>query len=137
MSREITAACLCGAVRISCGKPVGPGAYCHCEDCRKSTGSAFSVAVPFEVFEFRVLSGEIGSFTKTADSGNELTRHFCPNCGSPLYGSSPKHPDRVYVKAGILDDPSLVRPAHQSWCQSRVEWSVIDPELQSYPKGRS
>ena len=137
MSREITATCLCGAVRISCGEPVGPGAYCHCEDCRKSTGSAFGVNVPFKVGEFRVISGEIGSFTKTADSGNELTRHFCLKCGSPLYGTSPQHPGRVYVKAGIIDQPSLIRPAYQSWCRSRVEWSAIDPGSPSYPKGRT
>ncbi|PDT50901.1 GFA family protein [Sinorhizobium americanum] len=135
MSEEVTATCLCGAVRISCGKPVGPGGYCHCEDCRKSTGSAFGVNIPFEVGEFRVISGEVGSFTKTADSGNELTRHFCSKCGSPLYGTSPQHPGRVYVKAGIIDQPSLVRPASQSWCQSKVEWSAIDPGLLSYPRG--
>ncbi|QRM32714.1 GFA family protein [Microvirga sp. VF16] len=116
--------------------PLGPGTYCHCEDCRKSTGSAFSVAVPFEASEFRVLSGETGSFTKIADSGNELTRYFCLKCCSPLYGTSPQHPGQVYVKAGVLDEQSLVRPTHQSWCQSQVEWSVIDPDLPSYPKGR-
>ncbi len=137
MSGEITASCLCGEVKISCGKPVGPGSYCHCEDCRKSTGSAFSVAVPFEAVEFRVLAGEIGSFTKKAESGNELTRYFCLNCGAPMYGSSPEHPGRVYVKAGVLDEPFVARPSHQSWCQSRVEWSTIDQELPSYPRGKS
>ncbi|WP_404295104.1 GFA family protein (plasmid) [Microvirga sp. RSM25] len=92
MSRSITGTCLCGAVSISCGKPLSPGAYCHCEDCRKSTGSAFSVAIPFEAAEFRVLSGETRSFTKVADSGNEIRRHFCSSCGSPLYGTSPSTP---------------------------------------------
>ena len=136
MSGEITATCLCGAVRISCGKPVGLGSYCHCQDCRKSTGSAFGVNIPFEVGEFRVISGETFSYTKTADSGNELTRHFCPNCGSPMYGKSPQHPGRVYVRAGVIDQPSLIGPATQSWCRSRVEWAVIDPGLPSYPRGK-
>lgn len=84
----------------------------------------------------RIESGKIGSYTKAADSGHELTRHFCLNCGSPLYTSSPKHPDRVYVKAGIIDRPSLVQPAYQSWTQSKVGWATIDPFLTSYPKGR-
>lgn len=120
-----------------CGAPVGTGSYCHCEDCRKSTGSAFSVAIPFESDQFRVLRGRIGSFTKQADSGNELTRNFCLNCGSPLFGTSPEHPGRVYVKAGALDDQSLVQPTHQSWCQSKVDWSEIDDDLPSHPKGRT
>lgn len=134
---EVRASCLCGAVTIACGEPLGPGAYCHCADCRKVTGSAFGVNIPFDAAQFRVLSGEIGSFTKTADSGNELTRFFCRNCGSPLYGLSPQHPGRIYVRAGVLDDSSFVRPAYESWCQSRVDWSVPGPDLPAYAKDRS
>ena len=137
MSEEVSASCLCGAVTIDCGSPAGPGGYCHCEDCRKSTGSAFSVNIPFEAEGFRVISGEVRSYTKIADSGNELTRHSCATCGSPLFGTSPQHPGRVYVRAGIFDQPSLVQPASQSWCLSKVEWSMIDPELPSYPEGNS
>ncbi|WP_425010623.1 GFA family protein [Paracoccus alkanivorans] len=134
---KIVASCLCGSVRISCGTPAGPAAYCHCEDCRRCTGSAFTVSLPFRADGFRVISGETDSFTKVADSGHELTRHFCPNCGSPLYTSSPKHPDLVYVKAGTLDNSALVQPAYQSWCQSKVAWSTIGIGLPSYSKGRT
>lgn len=137
MPEEITATCLCGAVRLACGNPVGPGGYCHCDDCRRMTGSAFSVTIPFDSSEFRVISGEVRSFTKAADSGNELTRHFCPNCGSPLYGTSPQHPGRVYVRAGIIDQPTLIHPASQIWCQAKVAWSAIDPALPSYPRDKN
>jgi hypothetical protein len=95
------------------------------------------VNLPFDADGFRVLSGEIGSFTKVADSGHELTRHFCRNCGSPLFGTSPAHPGRVYVRGGIIDQPTLVRPGSQSWCRSRVAWSEIDPELPSFPRGKT
>jgi hypothetical protein len=74
-------------------------------------------------------------FTKHGESGNELTRHFCPECGSPIFTSSPKHPDTVYVKAGTLDDPTVVRPTHQSWVASAVSWSQIDSAIASFPKG--
>lgn len=135
MSGELTAKCLCGSVQISCGKPVGAGGYCYCEDCRKFTGSAFSVNIPFEANKFLIVTGELGSFTKVADSGNEMTRYFCRNCGSPLFGTSPQHPGRVYVRAGIIDQPSLIRPGSQSWCESKVEWAVIDRNLPSFAKG--
>jgi len=135
MSGELTAKCLCGSVQISCGKPVGAGGYCYCEDCRKFTGSAFSVNIPFEANKFFIVTGELGSFTKVADSGNEMTRYFCRNCGSPLFGTSPQHPGRVYVRAGIIDQPSLIRPGSQSWCESKVEWAVIDRNLPSFAKG--
>ncbi len=137
MADEITATCLCGEAHLKCGRPLGTGSYCHCMDCRKSTGGAFSVAIPFEADSFHVLTGRIGSFTKTSDDGNELTRNFCLGCGAPLFGTSQLHPKTVYVKAGVIDDQSLIHPTHESWCQSKVKWSVIEPELASYPKGKA
>lgn len=62
-------------------------------------------------------------------------QHFCPECGSPLYTSSPKHPDYVYVKAGCLDEPGIVEPVHQSWVDSAVAWSRIDDDLARFAKG--
>jgi hypothetical protein len=132
-----TGGCLCGAVRFKVCGSIAAAAYCHCADCRKCTGSAFNVSVPVDVAKFKLLSGNPKGFTKTADSGNELTRHFCPDCGSPLFTSSPHHLDRVYVKAGAFDDPSIIVPAHQSWASASVPWSNIPPELPSYSKGRS
>ncbi len=136
MTRKITASCLCGDAQLLCGTPAGTGSYCHCEDCRRSTGSAFSVAVPFEADGFRVLKGRIGSFAKLSDGGNELTRNFCLGCGAPLFGTSPAHPGRVYVKAGVINDQSIVRPTYQSWCRSKVGWSEISGDLPSHPQGK-
>jgi hypothetical protein len=101
------------------------------------TGSAFSVTIPFDRYEFQVIGGKVRSFTKAADSGNELTRHFCSTCGSPLYGTSPQYPEWVYVTAGIIDQPTLIQPASQIWCQAKVAWSAIDPTLPSYPRGKN
>jgi hypothetical protein len=133
----VTGGCLCGGVRYQYEGEVGPANYCHCEDCRRSTGSAFNIGVRVAAFGFRILQGKPKSFTKAGDSGNELTRHFCPECGSPLYTSSPQHSEVLYIKAGTLDDPSLVKPTHQIWVQSKVPWASIDPTLPAHAKGRT
>jgi hypothetical protein len=86
---------------------------------------------------FEVIKGRPKGFTKQGDSGNELTRHFCADCGSPLFTSSPRHPDLIYLKAGALDDPKLAQPEYQSWTRSSVPWAVITPELSSYEAGRT
>jgi len=86
---------------------------------------------------FRMIKGTVRGFTKTADSGYLLTRHFCPACGSPLYTSSPRHPDLVYVKAGALDDPAGVTLAHQSWMRSAVPWRDLPPDLPGYEESRA
>lgn len=135
MSNDITGACLCGAVRFRYRGEIGPAAYCHCADCRRTTGSAFNISIGMDRDTFEITAGAPRAFTKTADSGNELTRHFCGDCGSPVYTSSPVQPDRVYVKAGLLDDPSLVRPARQAWTASKVAWADIDPALPGFARG--
>jgi hypothetical protein len=69
-----TGGCLCGAVRYSVrGDPLHVGRR-HCADCRKESGSAFSVYAqwPVEVFE---MTGEIASYDG---------RGFCARCGSSL-----------------------------------------------------
>ncbi|MEH2513703.1 hypothetical protein V1291_005057 [Nitrobacteraceae bacterium AZCC 1564] len=129
---RILGGCLCGAVRFAVAGNLASAAYCHCADCRKCTGSAFNVSVPVAVQDFELLSGQTNGFTKIADSGRELTRHFCPGCGSPLFTSSPRHPDRIYVKAGSFDDPSLIAPAYQSWVNSSVAWAKIPADLPSF-----
>jgi len=131
---NITGHCLCNAVRFTISAALGPAAYCHCTDCRRVTGSAFNISVPVAAAGFEIAAGQPKAYTMTADSGTELTRHFCGDCGAPVYTSSPKHPDTVYVKAGLLDDPSLVEPGHQSWVHSAVPWSEIDARLPSYDK---
>jgi hypothetical protein len=45
------------------------------------------------------------------------------------------HPELVYVKAGTLNDPGVVRPAHQNWLASAVPWSKIGDGLPGYARG--
>jgi N-acetylglutamate synthase-like GNAT family acetyltransferase len=131
-----TGGCLCGAVRFVAREALGPGGYCHCEDCRRCTGGAFNLSVRCSADGFEILQGAPKGFTKAGDSGQLLTRWFCGDCGSPLYTSSPRHPEAVYLKAGVLDDPSLVKPAHQAWTSRRVAWSTIPDDLPAFEHSR-
>jgi hypothetical protein len=70
-----------GACDINVKGNLGPAHYCHCEDCRRCTGS-INVAVQVEARSFRIIAGSPRGFTKKADSSNFLTRYFCPECGS-------------------------------------------------------
>jgi len=131
-----TGGCLCGAGRFEGEGELGPAGACHCEDCRRCTGAAFNVSVRCGADGFRLLRGELGAFTKTGASGAALTRWFCKACGSPIYTSSPRHADAIYLKAGVLDDPSFVSPAFQAWTASRMPWSRLPDAIASYERGR-
>lgn len=132
----VTGGCLCGAVRYVFDGDVGPANYCHCRDCQRAGGGAFGISVRLPISGFKVVQGTARRYTKHGDSGGELTRHFCGECGSPLFTTSPSHPDVVFVKAGSIDEPELVRPAYQSWLSSKTTWSRIPDDLQSFSKGK-
>ncbi|MBN1358984.1 MAG: GFA family protein [Sedimentisphaerales bacterium] len=136
MKDTFTGGCLCGYVRYEHIGALGGANYCHCPDCRRTTGSAFSLGVRARVDSLRIVSGQVNAYTKIADSGNEITRQFCPECGSPLFTRSPAHPEFVYIKAGTLDDPTLVHPICQIWTAMRVPWADIGQGLTAYPRGR-
>jgi len=94
MAELVTGGCLCGYVRYEYHGELGPANYYHCRDCRKATGSAFNVGVRLQSAALRVVAGQVKSYTKTGDSGNTITREFCPECGSPLFTRS-KAPIRL------------------------------------------
>ncbi|HEY1560651.1 MAG TPA: GFA family protein [Caulobacteraceae bacterium] len=132
----LTGGCLCGACRFEYCGAVGAASYCHCADCRRATGSAFNVGVRIAPAEFGMVQGTPAVFTNTGDSGRALSRHFCSDCGSPLFTSSLAHPDWTFVKAGALDDPTLVKPEYESWTSSEVPWARPSLGLVRYARGR-
>jgi hypothetical protein len=101
--------CLCGAVRIAAsGAPYRVG-ICHCLDCRKHSGSLFGASAIFPVDAVTV-SG------KTADHKG---RHFCPACGSSLFGRSG---DEIEISLGCLDAPNQLKPTYELWIIRREDW---------------
>ncbi|HAX76040.1 MAG TPA: aldehyde-activating protein [Cyanobacteria bacterium UBA11372] len=136
MSNVMQGGCLCGAVRYEYLGELGSANYCHCRDCRKTTGGAFNIGVWVDATGLRILTGQVRSFTKIGESGKRITREFCPECGSPLLTKSPSKPQFVKIKAGSLDAPSQIKPAYQSWMTSAVSWAYISADLPGYLKNR-
>lgn len=124
----IEGGCLCGAVTYSSPAEPVMTAICHCTDCQKQSGSAFSLVVvaPKDGFE---VTGEPAVFeTIGEETGKPNLRHFCANCGSPLWSDSPLMPGMVIVKAGTLNDTSGLQPALEVWGRSAHDWVGEAPE---------
>jgi hypothetical protein len=136
MDKVITGGCLCGAVRYEYAGEVGESSYCHCDDCKRATGGPYTVGVVSVAARLRIVRGKVKGYTTKADSGRNITREFCPECGSPLFTRAEKCPDLVFIKAGSLDNPEVVRPSCQTWTERAVPWAYIDEHLPRYPKGR-
>lgn len=132
---KVQGGCLCGAVRYDGGEAAGVG-VCHCTHCQKSSGSAFSVNV-FVKADTVSMTGEVGSYTDTAESGRKVVRKFCKNCGSSLASEAEVFPGILILKAGTLDDRSWLTPGVQVWTQSKQPWLDLGTSLRSFEKGRT
>ncbi len=120
--------CLCGQVRYSVtGTPIFMG-VCHCADCQKATGSAFSpvVAVPDVGVE---MTGAPKTYTKKGDSGKDITRSFCPECGSTLMSRAQAMTGVVMLTTGPMDDASAFTPAMEIYCASAQPWVSLGGDM--------
>ena len=106
---EMTGGCLCGEVRVvAVGPPYRVG-LCHCLDCRKHTGSLFHASAIFPA-EAVAITGETKEYA---------ARHFCPRCGSSVFGRSG---DEVEVSLGAFDAPDAFVPTYELWTVRREAW---------------
>ena len=112
--------CHCGAVRYVCSEEPITVVNCHCGDCQQIAGSAFITGVLVPEGSVRV-SGELKSYRVKADSGNGITRNFCPICGTrimvELEGSV-----GVGVSYTTLDDSTWLEPAIEFYTSKAQPW---------------
>jgi len=125
------ASCACGAISVALrAKPITM-MLCSCKDCQKASGTGHAALALFRA-EAVSLAGETRSFEVTANSGATTSRHFCPRCGTPVFGRSSRFPELMLVPAGLFEDGSWFRPSSLIFARSRLHWDMIDPELVQY-----
>lgn len=120
---KVDGRCHCG--RITYEAEIEPTAVliCHCTDCQALSGSAFRTVALTKPGTFRLLSGAVQTYVKTADSGARRHQGFCPECGSPIYSTSEGSEPRVYsLRLGTCTQRAKLRPAAQIWCNSALPW---------------
>jgi hypothetical protein len=129
---EHTGRCLCGQVSYKLTAEPVASRVCWCRDCQYlSSNGTVNAIVPTEAIE---ISGNIGEHTKNADSGNEVRRRFCPQCGSHLFSDSSGRPGLTVVRVGTLDDPSSIKPGSNIWSISAPTWACLDPSLERFDR---
>jgi hypothetical protein len=130
---QMTGGCLCGKVRYSAdAEPVFTG-VCHCRNCQKQAGTAFSivVAIPKPALS---IEGALKTYADQGDSGKAVSRRFCPECGSPIISEVEVMPGVAIIKAGTLDDTSWLKPTMEIYCDSAQPWVELGGGMQRFPK---
>ncbi|MGE5220349.1 MAG: GFA family protein, partial [Chloroflexota bacterium] len=87
MVTRFTGGCLCSRVRYECfADPLFMG-NCHCRDCQKASGGGYEPDIGLPAAALKI-TGPVKYYDCKADSGNTLSRGFCPECGASLFGKT-------------------------------------------------
>jgi len=100
---------------------------CHCLECQRRTGAVISNQARFRRDQV-TFAGQATTWMRTAESGNALTFHFCPTCGSTVYWEGEGFPGYVAVAIGNFADPNFPGPTIAVWEESRHPWVSFPPD---------
>jgi len=126
--------CACGAVRFKITAPFLGVGVCHCTDCQKGTGGPPNYVALAPKDAFVVTKGEAKVYSVKGDSGADIGRAFCPDCGSPLWSVPGAGAPFAPVKLGALDDNSDLMPSLHLYTASAPPWHLMHEGLPAFPK---
>ncbi|MBK8158420.1 MAG: GFA family protein [Rhodospirillaceae bacterium] len=123
----LTGHCLCGALRYRFDPTNAVVDYCHCDTCRRWSGAPVTAWAQVPPAQFELLAGT----AKIFQSSPLYQRHFCGDCGSPIYMSGG---DTIGIMLGTVDDASGLIPTGHGWTSAQLPWLKIDDHLPHWPK---
>lgn len=127
--------CQCGDVRYEIDAEVPSTIYvCHCQECQKQSASAFGITVPVSAASFRLISGSLSQWQRTAESGNAIDCAFCPTCGSRIWHRTSQSPEMLRIRGGTLDTPPDISAAVHIWTVRKLDGVVIPTSAQQFPR---
>lgn len=132
-SCQATGGCLCGAVRYELSARPVFTAICHCRNCQRQTGSAFSIVTGYPAAAYSQ-TGESSIFVDRGASGRPVERHFCGRCGSALLSRIEPLPELVLIKSGTLDDVAGLDPVVEVFCASRMSFLPELPGTETFER---
>src|SRR5215469_15777196 len=116
---KIDGTCHCGYISFEAEVDPQKVVVCHCTDCQTIGGTAFRTIAFSQEGTFKVLSGELKIYIKTAESGRKRTAAFCPECGTGIYGSSVGDGPKVHgIRLGTIRQKDELVPKKQIWARS-------------------
>lgn len=119
--------CLCGKVEYQIENKFDRFYICHCEQCRRISGSAYASNLLGDPEKFRISSEGIKRFDH--NEGN-FTKAFCTECGSgvPYLNSSG---ESIVVPAGTLDAEPIFGEKKNIFYSEKTKW-CSDSENDTY-----
>jgi hypothetical protein len=130
--------CLCGLVTYQVPDSFEYSFFCHCSDCRRTTGAA---AKPFAAIRSDRLALTSGGdrIMRYSDGDGPNHNAHCEKCGSLLY-SLVRDGAYLHITLGTLIDPPAIRPSAHIFAGSKAPWDEICdglPQFDGFPTGQA
>ena len=125
--------CLCGSVVYEATGEATRFYYCHCQRCRKATGSGHATNLFLQPGSLKFLKGEDLVRSFKVPEAARFRNVFCSQCGSRM-PSQPRGSDMVIIPAGSLNEEPAFSPQAHIFVGSRASWSSTCDGLPTYPE---
>ncbi len=132
MTAPYLGGCLCGAIRYRLTDEPLTLYACHCTDCQRESGSAFSLSMVLSRTALDVLQGEPQRYAVTLPDGRQKRGAFCGTCATRLWAEPVAFPQVVIIEPGTLDETGWVCPIAHIWTRSAQPWVVIPPDALTF-----
>ena len=130
---EIMGSCFCSAVQFKLSNAPKAVVNCHCNFCRRHSGSAFATYAVVPEATFEIISGydsiSIFQFKENAH------KHFCKQCGTPIFNKNVRYAGLCMVYFGVISDSLNMAPTVNIYCESQLAWVPAIAEIRSFAQG--
>ena len=126
---ETTGGCLCGSVRYRVTGPLRPIIYCHCRQCRRTSGH-FVAATAVAKGELYIEADENLEWFASSDSAS---RGFCSRCGSSLFWHSMAR-ENISIMAGTLDESTGLEAVEHIYVKDKGDYYDLTDDLPKAPR---
>jgi hypothetical protein len=111
--------CFCGRVQIRVLEALHPPINCHCGQCRRMNGSAFTtwLSIPRDAM---LISGEYA--LSTHHPTDNITRRFCKFCGTHVWTLDRRQPAIAGLLAGFFEGLELTAPKAEYFVSHKAKW---------------
>lgn len=118
--RDLSGACLCGAIALQVRTDAVEARECHCTQCRRQSGHVWAfLTVPWDAVEWSVAPA-IYQHSDKADRG------FCAECGSYVYWRE-RDAGTVDLSAGLFDQPTGLHLGPASFTGNKGDYYQVSP----------
>ncbi|MBX2804558.1 MAG: GFA family protein [Hyphomicrobiales bacterium] len=131
MPPKYSGKCHCGDVTYVANGAPKIIAKCHCNECRRLSGTGHTIGAMFRISDVTI-KGKLSKYKYVSAMNSEVTKAFCSNCGSPVYGANTRLPDHLTISLGTMDEANGLNVEVVIFERDKQKWDCVAPGTPSF-----